>query len=143
MGYPAANSEREILRSEVGAAQLENVRPVLTAADVIAIQDEVTHVRVEDALVAYALAIVERTRESTFLSLGVSPRGGIMLYRAAQAAAFLDGRSFATPDDIKSLAVHVFAHRVVVSGRYSSTLKKSQQSEEILREIVDSVAVPL
>ncbi len=143
MGYPVANSEREILRSEVGAAQLENVRPVLTAADVIAIQDEVTHVRVEDALVEYALAIVNRTRESSYLSLGVSPRGGIMLYRAAQATAFLAGRSFATPDDFKSLAVHIFAHRVVVSGRYSSTLKKSQQAEEILREIVDDVAVPL
>ncbi len=143
MGYPASTSEREILRSEVGAAQLDNVRPVLTAADVIAIQDEVTHVRVEDALVEYALAIVNRTRESGYLSLGVSPRGGIMLYRAAQATAFLHGRSFATPDDFKSLAVHVFSHRVVVSGRYSSTLKKSQQAEEILREIVGSVPVPL
>jgi MoxR-like ATPase len=143
MGYPEGTSEREILRSEAGAAQLDTVRPVLTAADVIGIQDEVTRVRVEDALVEYTLGIVNRTRESAYLSLGVSPRGGIMLYRAAQGLAFLHGRTFATPDDFKALAVHVFAHRVVVSGRYSSTLKKSQQAEEILREIVDSVPVPV
>ena len=143
MGYPAGDSEREILRSEAGAAQLDSVRPVLTAADVIGIQDEVTRVRVDDALVEYAMAMVSRTRESAYLSLGVSPRGGIMLYRAAQGMAFLDSRTFATPDDFKKLAVHVFAHRVVVSGRYSSTLKKSQQAEEILREIVDSVPVPV
>ncbi|MGZ4826733.1 MAG: AAA family ATPase [Terriglobales bacterium] len=143
MGYPSGTSEREILRSEVGAAQLDSVRPVLTAADVIAIQDEVTRVRVEESLVEYAMAIVSRTRESAYLSLGVSPRGGIMLYRAAQGMAFLFSRAFATPDDFKSLAAHVFAHRVVVSGRFSSTLKKSQQAEEILRDIVDSVPVPV
>jgi MoxR-like ATPase len=100
-------------------------------------------VRLDEALLEYTLGIVARTRDSAYLSLGVSPRGGIMLYRAAQGMAFLDGRSFATPDDFKALAVHVFAHRVVVSGRYSSTLKKSQQAEEILREIVESVPVPV
>ncbi|MGI9102015.1 MAG: AAA family ATPase [Terriglobales bacterium] len=143
MGYPQGESEREILRSEAGAAQLDTVRPVLTAADVISVQDEVMRVRVDDSLVEYTLALLSRTRESAYLSLGVSPRGGIMLYRAAQGLAFLDGRNFATPDDFKTLAVHVFAHRVVVSGRYSSTLKKSQQAEEILREIVESVPVPV
>jgi MoxR-like ATPase len=89
------------------------------------------------------MAMVNHTRESPYLSLGVSPRGGIMLFRAAQGMAFLDSRTFATPDDFKALAVNVFAHRVVVSGRYSSTLKKSQQGEEILREIVDGVPVPM
>ena len=82
---------------------------MLSAADVIGIQDEVTRVRVDDSLVNYALAIVNRTRESAYLSLGVSPRGGIMLYRAAQGMAFLDSRDFATPDDFKPLAVPVFA----------------------------------
>jgi len=143
MGYPENGTEREILRSEAGAAQLDTVRPVLAAADVIAIQDEVTRVRLDDALLEYTLGIVARTRDSAYLSLGVSPRGGIMLYRAAQAMAFLEGRNFCTPDDLKSLAVHVFAHRVVISGRYSSTLKKSQQAEEILRDIVETIPVPV
>ena len=100
-------------------------------------------VAVDDALVDYTLEMVRRTRESEHLSLGVSPRGALMLYRAAQASAFLAGRSFATPDDFKSLAVPVFAHRVVVSGGYSSTLRRSEQSEQILRDIVETVPVPV
>jgi MoxR-like ATPase len=143
MSYPAGNSERQILRSEAGAARLDDVRPVLTGADVLFIQDEVTHVQVEEALVEYALKIVSLTRESTYLSLGVSPRGAMALYRAAQAMALLEGRPFTTPEDFKSLAVHVFAHRVVISGRYSSTLKKADQAEQVLNDIIESVPVPV
>src|SRR5438105_2228877 len=143
MGYPQAGSEREILRSEAGAAKLDDVRPVLSAADVLAMQQQVTEVRVDDSLADYALAIVRKTRDSELLTLGVSPRGSQMLYRAAQALAFLDGRAFTTPEDFKQLAVPVFAHRVVVNARYSSTLKKSDQTEQILRDIVESVAVPV
>ncbi|HKE30846.1 MAG TPA: MoxR family ATPase, partial [Candidatus Angelobacter sp.] len=142
MGYPQASDEREILRSEAGAARLEEVRPVATVADVLAMQEETTRVKVDDSLVDYALEIVRRTRESASLSLGVSPRGSLMLYRAAQAMAYLDGRMFATPEDFKSLAVPVFSHRVVVSARYSSTLKKSEQAEAIIREILQTVSVP-
>jgi len=143
MGYPEGSAEREILRSEAGTAQLENLRPVLNAAEVIEIQQAVTHVHVDDSLINYALAIVRKTRESEYLSLGVSPRGSQMFYRAAQAMAFLDGRDYCTPEDFKPLAVAVFAHRVVVSSLYASTLRKSEQSEQILHEIVDSVPVPV
>jgi MoxR-like ATPase len=143
MGYPAGESEREILRSEAGAARLDDMLPTLTAADVIAIQEEVTKVRVDDSLLNYTLEIVRKTRDSEFLSLGVSPRGSLMLYRAAQAMAYVEGRGFTIPEDFKSLAVPVFAHRVVVNARYTSTLKKSEQAEQVLREIVDSVPVPM
>jgi MoxR-like ATPase len=143
MGYPDGNAEREILRSEAGAAQLDNMQPVLTGADVLEMQQAVTEVRVDDSLVSYTLAIVRKTRESEHFSLGVSPRGSQMLYRAAQAMAFLDGRNFCTPEDFKPLVVSVFAHRVVVSGRYSSTLKKSEQAEQVIQEIVESVPVPV
>jgi MoxR-like ATPase len=143
MGYPQAGSEREILRSEAGAARLDQVRPVATGADVVAMQEEVMQVKVDESLVDYALEIVRRTRETDSLSLGVSPRGSLMLYRAAQAMAYLDGRMFTTPADFKTLVVPVFAHRVVVNARYSSTLKKSEQAETILREIAQSVAVPV
>jgi MoxR-like ATPase len=143
MGYPEANAEREILRSEAGTAQLENLRPVLNAADVLEIQQAVAHVHVDESLITYLLNIVAKTRESEYLSLGVSPRGSQMLYRAAQAMAFLEGRDYCIPEDFKPLAVPVFAHRVVVSSLYTSTLKKSEQSEQVLKEIVDSVAVPV
>ena len=142
MGYPEAASEREILRFEAGAARLDEMRPVLSAAEVCAMQHEVARTRVDESLVDYALHMVRKTRESEYLTMGVSPRGAQMLYRAAQAMAFLDGRNFATPEDFKRLAVPAFAHRVVINARYSSTLKKSEQGEQILREIVESVPVP-
>src|SRR5437016_3368924 len=143
MGYPQAGNEREILRSEAGAARLNAIEPVASGADVLAMQDEVTRVKVDDSLVDYALEIVRRTRESDALSLGVSPRGSLMLYRAAQAMAYLDGRTFTTPADFKSLASPVFSHRVVVNARYSSTLKRSEQAEAIIHDILQSVTVPV
>ncbi len=143
MGYPEGDAERAILRSEAGAAQLDSIQPVLTAEEVVSMQNEVTQVRVDDSLVSYTLEIVRHTRDSEYLSLGVSPRGALMLYRAAQARAYLDGRTFCTPEDFKPLVVPVFAHRVVVNALYSSTMKKAEQSETVLREIVDSVPVPV
>jgi len=143
MGYPEGDTEREILRSEAGTAQLEQLRPVLNAADVLDIQQAVRQVHVDEALITYALAIVRKTRESDHLALGVSPRGSQMFYHAAQAMAFLDGRDYCTPEDFKPLAVAILAHRVVVSSLYASTLKKSEQAEQVLREIVESVPVPL
>jgi MoxR-like ATPase len=143
MTYPEAASEKQILRSEAGAARLEELRPVLTGADVIAMQQEVLGVRVEESLVDYALEMVRRTRDTEYFNLGVSPRGSLMLYRAAQAMAYLSGRDFATPSDFKSLAVPVFAHRVVVDARYASTLKKTDQADQLMTEMVESVPVPV
>ncbi|HUR36539.1 MAG TPA: MoxR family ATPase [Terriglobales bacterium] len=143
MGYPEAKSEREILRATAGAARLDDMRSVLSGNDITSMQADVQKVRVDDALMDYALAIVAKTRDSEYLALGVSPRGSLMLYRAAQALAYLEGRTFCTPQDFKSLAVPVFAHRVVVDARYSTSMKKSEQSDQLLHEIVDSVAVPV
>jgi MoxR-like ATPase len=143
MGYPDGDAEREILRSEAGTAQLEHLRPVLSGNDVLEMQSAVTRIHVDDSLVNYTLEIVRKTRESEFLSLGVSPRGSQMLYRAAQAMAFLSGRNFCTPEDFKPLVVPVFAHRVVLNALSPSTMKKSEQAEQVLRDIVDSVPVPV
>src|SRR5213594_1028527 len=143
MGYPDSSAEREILRSEAGAAQLDVMEPVLNGADIMEMQEAVTQVRVDESLVSYALSIVRQTRESEHFSLGVSPRGSQMLYRAAQATAFLDGRNFCTPEDFKPLVIPVFAHRVVVNALYSSILKKSEQAEQVMHEILESVPVPV
>src|SRR5215471_18808641 len=93
MGYPDSDAERQILRAEAGTAQLENLQPVLCGTEVLEMQHGVTQVEVDDSLVNYALEVVRRTRQHDKLVLGVSPRGSQMLYRAAQAMAFLDGRS--------------------------------------------------
>ena len=141
MGYPEGDSERQILRAQAGAAKLDELQPVLTAEDVQRMQAEVEKVHVDESLVDYALEIVKRTRESQQFALGVSPRGSLMLYRAAQALAYLNGRNFATPDDFKDLVVPVFAHRIVVDARYGST-RKSEQAEKLLLEIIETVPVP-
>jgi MoxR-like ATPase len=143
MGYPSRASEKEIIRNQSNHASKEEVAALMDAADVVAMQEAVSRVKVEDALLDYALEIVDRTRQTEQLSLGVSPRGAVMLHRGAQARAYLEGRDYCVPDDFKQLIVPVFAHRVVVSSRYVSTAKKSEQAESILREIVDTTRVPL
>jgi MoxR-like ATPase len=142
MGYPSRASEKEIIRNH-SSAPAEKLTALMDAADVVAMQDAASQVKVEESLLDYALEIVERTRQTEQLSLGVSPRGAVMLHRAAQARAFLEGRDYCLPDDFKRLIVPVFAHRVVVSSRYVSTQKKSEQAEAILREILDTTRVPL
>jgi MoxR-like ATPase len=143
MGYPARSSEKEIIRNNAGIGSAEQIEPLMDAADVLAMQESVSQVKVDESLLDYALDIIERTRQTEQLSLGVSPRGAVMLHRAAQARAFLEGRDYCLPDDFKRLIVPVFAHRVVVSSRYVSTQKKSEQADAILREIVDSTRVPV
>jgi MoxR-like ATPase len=143
MGYPARASEKQIIRNHSGSQPTDAVVPVLDAREVLALQETVHAVRVDDSLLDYALEIVERTRKSEQLSLGVSPRGSVMLHRAAQARALVEGRDYCTPDDFKQLILPVFAHRVVVNTRYVSTAKKSEQAETILGEIIESTAVPL
>ena len=146
MGYPGRESEKEILRngSARGARPAsENIDAMMDANDVAAMQEAVSHVKVDESLLDYALEIVDRTRQSEQLSLGVSPRGSVLLHRAAQARAFLEGRDYCLPDDFKRLIVPVFAHRVVVSSRYVSTRKKSEQAEAILGEILETTRVPM
>jgi len=143
MGYPDRESEKNILRNNAGPAPVESVEAMMDATDVLSMQEAVSHIKVEESLLDYALEIVERTRQTEQLSLGVSPRGAVMLHRAAQARAFLEGRDYCLPDDFKRLIVPVFSHRVVVSSRYVSTQKKSEQAEAILREILETTRVPL
>jgi MoxR-like ATPase len=143
MGYPSPETEREILRKRASDDPLTSLEPVADVLEVLAMQDAVAHVKVDTSLLDYVLEIVNRTRTSEQLALGVSPRGTLMLQRAAQARAYLDGRDYCLPDDFKQLAVAVFAHRVVASSRHASAQKKSETTESVLREIVDAVPVPL
>ncbi len=143
MGYPSRASEKEIIRNGSSSSPAESITAAMDAADVLAMQESVKQIKVEESLLDYALEIVERTRNSEQLSLGVSPRGAVMLHRAAQARAFLEGRDYCLPDDFKRLILPVFSHRVVVSSRYVSTQRKSAQAEAILEEILETTRVPL
>ncbi len=143
MGYPSRESEKQIIRNHSGRTANDEGTTLMETADVLAMQEAASRVRVDDSLLDYALEVVERTRQSEQLSLGVSPRGAVMLHRAAQARAFLEGRDYCVPDDFKQLILPVFGHRVVVSSKYVSTQKKSAQAEGILAEILESIRVPL
>jgi MoxR-like ATPase len=115
IGYPDTVSERDILRnfSEPRAA----IEPVLSTEEILQLQAMVHRVTVDESLVDYMLAIVEKTRAHDSLALGVSPRGSQALFRAAQALALVEGRDYAIPDDLKRLAGPIFAHRIVVNAR--------------------------
>ncbi|MCZ2080259.1 MAG: MoxR family ATPase [Bryobacteraceae bacterium] len=141
MGYPDPASEREILRN--ADTSIGTMSPVLSAGEIIALQDRVHEVAVDEAIVDYMLAIVEKTRNHESLSLGVSPRGAQALYRATQALALVEGRGYVIPDDVKRLVVPVFAHRVIVSTRVSLAQRSSDLSERILQAILATVEVPL
>ena len=142
IGYPDAASEREILRNG-DHSPATTLSSGLSAEDVLQFQDAVQHVMVEDSLVDYMLAIVERTRTHEALALGVSPRGSQALYRAVQALALLEGRDYAIPDDIKRLAAPLFAHRVVINTRTTLVERRADMGERIIEEILTQVEVPL
>src|SRR5207249_4617890 len=137
IGYPDAESEREILVSTTSSAELE---PVLSAAEVCGAQDAVDSVRVDPALVGYILDIVAATRQSAAVALGASPRAAKALYRAAQSAALIEGSSYVRPDHIKELAVPVLAHRLQLRGEESADLDRE---ESVLAAILEGVRVPL
>lgn len=142
IGYPDAAAEREILRSPAEQTG-DSFEPVLTPEDVLQLQAAVQRVTVEDSLIDYMLAIIERTRAHEALTLGVSPRGSQALYRATQAMAMVEGRDYAIPDDIKRLAVPVCAHRVVVSTRTAVAQRRSDLGDRIIEDILNQVDVPV
>ncbi|MGI8731884.1 MAG: AAA family ATPase [Pyrinomonadaceae bacterium] len=143
IGHPSLRDEKQILRDREHFDPLDEVVPVMTAEEVIDLQRSVAAVAIDDALVDYLMSIVAATRASEMLDLGVSPRGSLALFRAAQALALTEERSYCIPDDIKRLVLPVFAHRILVSSRFASALRRSEEAEAVLTEIMKTVSVPL
>ena len=143
IGYPAIDDERQILRDREYSDPLDDLRPVMTAEEIVELQHGVADVSVDDALIEYLMRIVAATRDSEMLDLGVSPRATLSLFRAAQALALTEERSYCIPDDIKRLVLPVFAHRILVSTRYASSMRRSEEAEAVLTEIMKTVSVPL
>ena len=144
VGYPSPEVEKEILRDRERGDPLAALRPVMTGEEVAELQRAVHHVSVDGALVDYMMSVVSATRASETLDLGVSPRGTLAIFRAAQALALTEGRDYCLPDDVKRLVLPVFAHRLVVNSRFSSSHhRRSDEAEEVLREIMKTVSVPL
>jgi MoxR-like ATPase len=138
LGYPDAAHERELLRSGERRELLPTITPVLAPAGVLGVQRAVRGVHIADALLDYAQALIARTRESSDLKLGLSPRAGQGLIRAAQAWAFLAGRAAVLPEDVQAVLPAVVAHRLERRDPAGSG-----GGAELAAEIIHTVAVPL
>lgn len=143
IGYPQIDDERQILRDREYSDPLDDLLPVMSAEEILELQQGVAEVAVDDALIEYLMRIVAATRDSEMLDLGVSPRATLSLFRAAQALALTEERAYCIPDDIKRLVLPVFAHRILVSTRYASSMRRSEEAEAVLTEIMKTVSVPL
>lgn len=139
LGYPDRAAELEVV---TGTSLPEELEPVMRAEEVVEMQTLTEKMRVDTSLVDYILDIVSATRSSTAISLGASPRGAKSLYRAAQALAFLEGYDYALPRHIKELAVPVLAHRLILAEA-AGNLAQTRRSEEVLKAVLEEVAVPL
>ncbi len=142
IGYPSREDEIRMLKEQQLRHPIDAVEPVMDAAEVVAIQEEVRTVRIEDSLRDYLLSVIAATRSNRRIRVGVSPRGSGALQRAAQAHAYLEGRDYLLPDDLKQLAPHVLAHRLVLAGALPGG-GGFEERERILADILDAVPVPI
>ena len=140
LGYPNEQEENEILRRYEREDPLDELSPVMSSEQLLALQAEVRTIRVEDSVREYLVKVTRATREHPSVELGVSPRGTMALYRTCQALAALRGRSFVVPDDIKEMAPHVLTHRIHISPQ---TRLRGRLPQEIIEQIVSEVPVPV
>ena len=142
IGYPSKEVERRVLRARRGGEPTEKLRPVVDRESLIAVQQAVDQVRVEDSVLDYLHDVVLATRQSPMLSLGASTRAALAFERAARARALVVGRVYVTPDDIKALAVPVLAHRVRVAGSHDAASRRDD-AERVIRDLLSALTVPL
>ncbi len=142
IGYPAKAVERELMKERVGVDPVSTLAPVVDLTAIRTLQDAVETIRVDDQLIDYAMHLVEETRRHPSITVGVSTRGALAWYRAAQAAALAAGRDFVVPDDLKALAVPCLAHRLVLAQAYDSLGRARTDAERIVAEIAGRVPVP-
>ncbi|MBN1126630.1 MAG: MoxR family ATPase [Sedimentisphaerales bacterium] len=140
LGYPDIDVEINILQTHIHCQPLDELRPVLSTTQVQQLQHQVSNVHIDTSLMQYLLELVHRTRSDPRLELGVSPRGALMLSRAAQATAFLKGRNYVLPDDVQQLAGPVLAHRILLTSksRYEGLTR-----QEVITDNMNHIKVPV
>lgn len=138
MGYPTVEEEQNILERFLKDSPLESVNAVCTKDDICAMCSEVKQVYVHQSIMKYVIDIVNATREHSNVAIGVSPRGTVNMINAARAYAYINGRSFVTPEDIEELAVPVFSHRIVLKHG----LTRNDNRDMIIDEVICMVKVP-
>lgn len=140
MGYPSQEEEVEVLRRAEKTEPIVHLTSVITIDELLALQEEVKHVYVEDSVKNYIVDIARKTRKQDGVYLGVSPRGSIALMKASQAYAKMQDRDYVKPDDVQYLAPYVFAHRIILTpeARYEGLT-----SEKVIERIVEKAEIPI
>jgi len=140
IGYPTEAEEHAILLRFERQDPLEDLEPVTTPDELIAMQRQVREVRIEESVRGYVVNVVRATREHQDVQLGVSPRGTLALYKCSQALAAIHGREYVLPDDVKLLAPYVLTHRIIISP---ATRLRGRQLTDVLMDVTETVPVPV
>ncbi len=140
LGYPSEEEELRMARNELSGKRISEISAVITTADVLRIREEVKQVRVKDSVLKYLRELIDATRREERFTLGASPRALLSLLHASQGHAYLEGRDYVTPDDIKAMIYPVLRHRLNLTNE-ARIAKESP--EKILQSIIIRVAVPL
>lgn len=138
IGYPGLEDEKRVIESQRTIHPIKSLQPVVSGESILTLQEKVKQVRMHDRLVDYMLSIIGATRESPELLVGVSPRGTVSLFRAAQARAVVEGRDYCVPDDVKELCLPVLSHRLITRDSVGR-----ERGSQIMEEILGKVSVPL
>lgn len=138
MGFLSKKQEVEVLSCYKEADPIDSITSVLDVQDIVAMQNEANEVFVHKSMLEYIADIVEATRKDTTIVMGVSTRGSLALLRAAKAYAYIQGRDYVVPEDVKTLAIPVLAHRLILNYGY----RKEADNQQRMREIVDKQPVP-
>jgi MoxR-like ATPase len=139
VGYPTLDQEIAILDSQILSEPIDDLTTVATPDDIIQLQNAARDVYVHDLIKEYIVALTNSTRDHPDASLGVSPRASLALMRGAQARSMIDGRDFASPDDVKSIARAVMSHRLIISP---AARMRGVNGEDLVGEVLDRVPVP-
>ena len=137
IGYPSREAEKEIIKGGSKREELYKIQPFISKEEIIKIQEEIKNVYVSDKIADYILDIVWATRDSKYLESGLSTRGTLAIVSTAKTNAYMEGRDFVIPEDIKKLYKYVIPHRVIFKPEYES------QKEEIIKTIVESIPTPI
>lgn len=140
IGYPIHSEEMEIISRFRISNPINDLKPVADSNDIIALQEKVKTIHADKSISNYIVQIVEQTRNNNDVMLGSSPRGSLSLFKASQAHAFLRGREFVIPDDVKKMAFPVLSHKIIL--KQEATLKKLN-SNDIIASILDNINIPV
>jgi MoxR-like ATPase len=140
MGYPSFADERQITLNLQREHPIESLQPVSTPEELTALQRTVTEIHVEDSVRDYAIGLARATRDHGDVALGASPRGTLALIRSSQALAAAQGRDFVLPDDVKRLAPHALAHRIIL--RPESQMR-ARSGDAIVASLLETTSVPV